>query len=425
MSNKRRTRKGFTLVELLVTIAILAVLATVSVVGYTSFIERAAVSNDEALVAQLNHFMFAYSIENDAIKNDNELSDMLYHTEMESITVQSEKYGYTIAFNTKDQKFELLKTLTNDHLKIPDKFEELQPNVPAPEDSESGSETPSPDVPTNPEGPVEPNPGEDGENNGDDSDNNSNVQQEVIFNINNDYRKEDDNFLAYVKSDILNIQIKITDNKIYNKVSIELNSIITASLNQNTALDITYYCSEHQVVTYQEYTPTNNYSLDEVEENITFYSPGTYTITCKTINNMEYKILVCVENTYLASASFGDTKPANSPTLSNQSIKLPIFDHLTITDYSMVEAVAGTKLEWKKLSEDTQNLIKNNTKIFINGKEVSYEIRTETISYKKYQFALINNLEESTEYFEYKIIYRYQGNNGLWVEKIETGILTK
>lgn len=55
-SNKKR---GFTLVELLVVIAILAILATVSVVGYTSFIERAAVSNDENVASQLNQFLIA------------------------------------------------------------------------------------------------------------------------------------------------------------------------------------------------------------------------------------------------------------------------------------------------------------------------------------------------------------------------------
>ena len=37
----KRTKKGFTLVELLVVIAILAILASVSVVGYTAFIEKA------------------------------------------------------------------------------------------------------------------------------------------------------------------------------------------------------------------------------------------------------------------------------------------------------------------------------------------------------------------------------------------------
>ena len=50
----KQTKKGFTLVELLVVIAILAILATVSVVGYTSFITRANLSNDQATIAMIN-----------------------------------------------------------------------------------------------------------------------------------------------------------------------------------------------------------------------------------------------------------------------------------------------------------------------------------------------------------------------------------
>ncbi len=50
----KQKRKGFTLVELLVVITILAILATVSVVGYLSFTEKAKQSNDESLIAQLN-----------------------------------------------------------------------------------------------------------------------------------------------------------------------------------------------------------------------------------------------------------------------------------------------------------------------------------------------------------------------------------
>ena len=57
---KTNRRKCFTLVELLVVIAILAILATVSVVGYTSFIERAYVSNDTNMASQLNQYLIAY-----------------------------------------------------------------------------------------------------------------------------------------------------------------------------------------------------------------------------------------------------------------------------------------------------------------------------------------------------------------------------
>ena len=50
----KKTRKGFTLVELLVVIAIVAILATVAIIGYTSFTKKAEESNDRTLVAQLN-----------------------------------------------------------------------------------------------------------------------------------------------------------------------------------------------------------------------------------------------------------------------------------------------------------------------------------------------------------------------------------
>ena len=50
----KRSRKGFTLVELLVVIAIVAILATVAIIGYTSFTNKAEESNDRTLVAQLN-----------------------------------------------------------------------------------------------------------------------------------------------------------------------------------------------------------------------------------------------------------------------------------------------------------------------------------------------------------------------------------
>ena len=56
---KKKIKKAFTLVELLVVIAILAILATVSIVGYNSFTKKAKVSNDTALVAQLNTLLKA------------------------------------------------------------------------------------------------------------------------------------------------------------------------------------------------------------------------------------------------------------------------------------------------------------------------------------------------------------------------------
>ena len=49
-----KVKKGFTLTELLVVIAILAVLSTITVIGYTHFIKKAAISSDTLLINQVN-----------------------------------------------------------------------------------------------------------------------------------------------------------------------------------------------------------------------------------------------------------------------------------------------------------------------------------------------------------------------------------
>ncbi len=49
----RNNKKGFTLVELLVVIAILAILATVTIVGYTVFVNKANQSKAESELRQI------------------------------------------------------------------------------------------------------------------------------------------------------------------------------------------------------------------------------------------------------------------------------------------------------------------------------------------------------------------------------------
>ena len=53
----KKTKKGFTLVELLVVIAILAILATVAVVGYASFVDKAEDAKAQAELSQIVQYI--------------------------------------------------------------------------------------------------------------------------------------------------------------------------------------------------------------------------------------------------------------------------------------------------------------------------------------------------------------------------------
>jgi prepilin-type N-terminal cleavage/methylation domain-containing protein len=112
MSNSSNTQKGFTIVELLVTMAVMAILLSVSVVGYTSFVEKAAVAADQAVVEQLNIFKEAYSVEHGEKLSREDVAYILQEVNFESIEAQSARYGYEIRFNYKTNQFELRKTFS-------------------------------------------------------------------------------------------------------------------------------------------------------------------------------------------------------------------------------------------------------------------------------------------------------------------------
>ena len=108
----KNSKKGFTLVELLVVIAILAILATVAVVGYTSFIEKANLSNDQAAIAQMNTGLQAAAIPG-GFKNPSDAIDALYNLGWNFGKMQPYSSGFHYAYNHSENKMYLLDEKDN------------------------------------------------------------------------------------------------------------------------------------------------------------------------------------------------------------------------------------------------------------------------------------------------------------------------
>ena len=107
MKNKK-TKKGFTLVELLVVITILAVLATVSVIGYRSFTKKAQISNDMSLVTQLNLALQADEVDGGKANTPSEALEVVEEAGyiVPKLTPTTAKYN--IIWNQSTNRFALL-----------------------------------------------------------------------------------------------------------------------------------------------------------------------------------------------------------------------------------------------------------------------------------------------------------------------------
>lgn len=103
----KTNKKGFTLVELLVVIAILAILATVAVIGYTSFINRANLSNDEATIEMINENLAAASVTGKPATAGDAIG-MLFKLGISGEKFNAYTNGYKYVYNLENNKFYLV-----------------------------------------------------------------------------------------------------------------------------------------------------------------------------------------------------------------------------------------------------------------------------------------------------------------------------
>lgn len=435
--NNIKKHQGFTLVELLVTIAILAVLATVSVVGYTQYIEKSAVTTDNFLVKQLNDFTQLYEIEHSGDLEDADIRNLLKNAGLESIELKSEGYEYRLYFDKNNQKFVLATEKKDNYILIDDEFlsaidstpdsgnegtsgEGGNENIQAPGDgtnedlgnSDGTNEPEDPDVPDEPNEPeiVEPN---------------------LVL---QDFGTAPTNYTRsyiYAKDNIVHIGVSIETFGETAEVKTDLSKIkVDEILNDGSSKTWTI----------------NKYELDglDITKNISNYNFSTVgyqelTLTIVDPDNTEIeKTYICkliVRNINLEDATVDISKMQCTSTIiansdNTYSYKIPVMEGIII--YTQVLSnqdnnyATDLYYNWNinnEISNKTKKESLNKTKIIvtINGVEYTIDNTNLNIEHKNnnknydYYYAIIDGFTSNTIPENSYITYYYQGGNGVWV----------
>ncbi|MBQ4571069.1 MAG: type II secretion system protein [Bacilli bacterium] len=124
---KKLNKKGFTLTEMIVVIAIIGILAGVLIPAVTSYIKKAQKSNDEQLAASMTDEIERYCIDNNIDQED------LLGTDIRTILYQSDynlvpKYSkWTYVYDINDESIKLIDFIDNGVLAAFDDYTPLDP----------------------------------------------------------------------------------------------------------------------------------------------------------------------------------------------------------------------------------------------------------------------------------------------------------
>ena len=112
-NNKRR---AFTIVELVIVIAVIAILAAVMIPTFGGIIKRANISADTQIAASMNTQLSIYVAEGNKIETEADLWKALQSDAnfLGQLDPKSAKHGYHYWYNANENKIELL---SNEHLK--------------------------------------------------------------------------------------------------------------------------------------------------------------------------------------------------------------------------------------------------------------------------------------------------------------------
>lgn len=392
--NSQNTKRGFTLVELLVVIAIIAILAAISVVGYTSFIKKAAISNDNSLANQLNRLIDGYNVFQ-STDDENSIANILQNNIDTNVVVESQKYDMDIYYNSQSKKFEVMNNTdgTSNSYKNLHYYLSLDTSDNSNDSSSDNS-----------------------------NDNSSDNDNEITFIINKQYSSEFEtirnsgskNVNLFAKYDVINerlhMAVAINDSgKILggdNTVKVNLDEIVSAS---NNSLEVTYSIAEIDLVEYIGHNKGTNYKLDG--NILEIYTPGMYQVNCS-CQDKTYSLDIFVENIYYVISPSIEVQLTNYPYSKTTNadgtsdIDLTIKDFLRkiyVSDYDIGEG----QVRGNKLSENSNPMNSITIILELDGKTVEINMDKSTTVYNG-TFESVDLTNDNT----ISITYRYQGING-------------
>ena len=406
MSRTIRQQKGFTLVELLVTIAILAILAGVCVAGYTSFIQRAYISNDESLIAQLNSFKNAYLVNREEITEEN-INPITYEITTQAglhpLVLQSAEFGYGIYYDMLAEKYALILNdeIDNTYIEIDLNYIPDYEN----EDTEdvTPDEPPTPDIPIVPDSPITPNPDDDGENN--------NAEETTavppIFTL-TDFVAHKGNITeenyCYSSNGIIYIGLKVNmeDGSLKEHETLKLEDIKIVDIANNIESQIIEASINGTIIsnTYK-FEAVGEYSLNLVVSNGTTQETIIIPIICRNIYlddaivNLESNIVKSYETKLNANGTY--------------TFKLSLENVLSgthIIDYIYAES----KIENTTLSGNSELKQKVSILVMINSENHYMEKIQGTYDLK------FDNIIDDDGIIDCSIVVIYQGTNGKCIE---------
>lgn len=371
---KLKSSNGFTLVELIVVIAMLAILASVSIGGFEYSQKRAAIENDKALVKQLNQVLDSYSI---FTHNEGAIHDALIEEFGDTIEIQSLKFGYDIYCYKDLCEFYLLD---RDVYENNDNYISIS--------------------------------------------NFLNYKEEItkqLFVIKENYFKETSHNNKTTSSYIreinqneyqLEVNICVDHNDDYSFTTyshtVLLNDLLTIN-DEFKNTNLTYTLKSISEVKYE-----NCYKNEMInKQSITFYYPGTYELsisdgtTNQVLNISVYNISFNCEMPKL-SPSIMDISPTRITKTDNlYNVYLPVFSYLGIYDYSTMDHKYIT-YEWDNYDHNDRIKLIETGRLLLKINNEFYSIIEDNKKYLVY----LSNLSVGQHIFE--ITYYYQGYNGNW-----------